>query len=422
MNIKVTLVALVTLTLYSLSGYAWIAGFGKEPLVTEQDFHTEDSVFLAGYGLFGNRPATGIHDEVSARTLYLSDGSKKLLFVSLDAVGFSQAFAEQLRTALTESIDIRKDNILLSATHTHSSIDIQGIWGGTTEQQQEQLIRRVVQSARSALTSQQPVTLKLNQSMKGQGENRRHPSGGIIPQITSIEIETKDQKPVALLFTFGSHPVVLDQDNLLVSSDWVGYARDRLEQELNTKAIFINGVLGDVLPLGDTKKRSFKNAKHYGEEVASQIISSKPEETSWLTGKLSHCTEKLTVEAENVRLVTLTKTLDKGTVLWPTTFSSRVTTRTSVVALGPLVLITVPGEPVTELGRELMKKVKNRPVAVLGLTHDSLGYLIPEPDFGLEGATEEPFSLSRKFAGQVSKSIDRLINQCLTDQHENNKN
>ncbi len=424
MNTKAIFVVVIVLILKSGSALAssWIAGFGMKRLITEQDLLTADPVYLAGYGLFGNRAANNIHDDVSARSLYVSDGSREIMFISLDVVGFSQVFAKQLRQELTRSIDIKAANIILSATHTHSSIDVQGIWGSITEQQKHKLISRIVESARKALTHQTPVSMKLSRSNNGQGVNRRHGSDGIIQQITSIHIETPDHKPVALLFTFGSHPVVLDKNNLQVTSDWVGFAREKLEEKYKTNVIFINGVLGDVVPLPAHRERNFESARRYGESVANSVINTSAKEMITLTGKLSHCTEPLKIDVENVKLIGLTKGLGQGTIDWQTTVNAQVTTRTSVLTLGSLVLITVPGEPVTQLGRELMKKVRNRPVVVLGLTHDSLGYLIPENDFGLENATEEPFSLSSKFATQTSISIDRLLDQCQINNNDNNKN
>ncbi|MRI31565.1 hypothetical protein EOPP23_00980 [Endozoicomonas sp. OPT23] len=414
MNTKPALFAIILLIFQPgfASASDWVAGFGMEVLVTTDDLSADDPVYLAGYGL-GNRPAETIHDDVSVRSLYLSDGTQKILFVSLDTIGFSQDFAEQARIAVTKSTGIKTENIILSATHTHSSIDIQGIWGSVTESQQKKLLNKVVGSAKEAFTHQQPVTLKLSRSMKGEGLNRRHKSEGIISQITAVHIETPDNKPVVLLLSFGSHPVVLDKDNLQVTSDWVGFARNKLETDLQTRVLFINGVLGDVIPLPEHKKRNFENAQLYGDQIASHVIAAKQENITELKSKLSYCTEQLKVDAENLQLVGLTKTLGQGTISWPSTFSTQVTSRVSVIVLGSLVLITVPGEPVTAFGRELMEKVQNRPVAVLGLSHDSLGYLIPENDFGLENATEEPFSLSSKFATQTSTAIDRLIDQCL---------
>jgi hypothetical protein len=415
-NKAITLTLL--LTLIALPSWAWVAGAGSEKLVSEKDFNDKDSIYLAGYGLFSQRKASTIHDNVYARSLYLSDGNTKLLMTSLDVVGFSQKLTESLRTKLSTALDIPSENIILSATHTHSSIDLQGLWGNIEDDQRKQIEERVLSSARQAKLQAKPATLSMALSDQGKGYNRRLKSAHIIPQILSLKITGKQGSPIALLFSFGSHPVVLDSPNKQISSDWVSYTRLAIEREFKAPAMFINGSVGDVLPSRDgspNDDRTFQYAEAYGFDIANAILNSLKHSPETLNSQLSYCTETIEVDVDNLTLIGLTKGLNNGIINWPSLSSTTVTTRTSLLILDKLILMTVPGEPVTQLSEQLMSKVSDRPVAVLSLTHDSLGYVIPEKDHGRENGYEESMALSNTYGTQISQSMDRLLKECLLE-------
>ena len=194
------------------------------------------------------------------------------------------------------------------------------------------------------------------------------------------------------------------------SSDWVHYARDELKQQLNAPAMFINGVLGDVLP-AHGNPRTFAFAEKYGTNVAKLVLNnldnSKP-----LKSSMNYCTETINDKADNYSLILATKTLRHGTVDWSDPFSKSYKTRTSVIVLDNIVLLTTPGEPITPMGRELMKQIKHNPVAVLGLTHDSLGYLIPEPDI-MDDGYEENLMISHTLIAKLSSLCSSLLKSAL---------
>ncbi|WP_079253782.1 neutral/alkaline non-lysosomal ceramidase N-terminal domain-containing protein [Endozoicomonas arenosclerae] len=418
MKINRTTVLAFFLTVMTSPCWAWMAGFASEPLVTSEDLTDKRKVFLAGYGVLGNREASGIHDDVFARSLYLSDGKNTVLIVSLDAVGYSQTLANRLRTALASELQLPEENILLSATHTHSSIDLQGIWGSIDEKQADAITNRVVKSGKAAAANSKPARLMLGLSNQGKGYNRRLKSSDIIPQVLSLNITGTDGKPIALLFSFGSHPVALDKDNLAVTSDWVNFSRNQIEKELGTKALFINGSLGDVLPSLDGKPndvRTFEFAEEYGDLIARTVIQAN-KESRVLNSHLAYCREPLPLEVDNLKVIALTKGLNNGTIDWTSLTDTTLTTTASVLVLDKLVIMSVPGEPVTQLSQTLMAKVPDYDRAIFSLTHDSLGYLIPEDDVGRKDGYEETFNLNPRFGTELSNAIDRLLKQCLGSQ------
>ncbi|KEQ11659.1 hypothetical protein GZ77_24395 [Endozoicomonas montiporae] len=393
------------------SSFAWRAGFDSQPFpYTEHPESSDKMACMAGYGMFCWRQATGLHDRIGVQALFLTDEEDDSLFlISLDAIGFSQSLADKVRKRLSTATLLPQENIILTATHTHSSIDLQGLWGGLNKQQEKAIIEAIVETARNAWGNVQKVSVHASTSDKLTGYNRRTNNSNIITQVLSLQLRNEQDKPFVTLFTLGSHPVILDKGNKKFSSDWVHYARAELKQKLNVPAMFINGVLGDVLP-AHGNPRTFAFAEKYGNDIAKLILNSL-DNSKPLKSSLSYCTEVISDQADNYSLVMTTKALQHGTVDWGDPFSRSYKTRTSVIVLDDIVLLTTPGEPVTALGIQLMGLIRYNPVAVLGLTHDSLGYLIPEKNIRTDG-DEEKLMISHALSRKVARSLEHLARKC----------
>ena len=64
-------------------------------------------------------PATGVHDDLYARALVLSDGVSSAAIVCLDLVGMDLALAAQVQTEVRRQAGV--DVVFLISTHTHSA-------------------------------------------------------------------------------------------------------------------------------------------------------------------------------------------------------------------------------------------------------------------------------------------------------------
>src|SRR5258708_1984625 len=74
---------------------------------------------MAGYG---NRVgvATGVHDELAAQAIVLSDGASKVAIAGVDVLALGQRIADDIRERVAAKSDLSADAIMVSATHTHS--------------------------------------------------------------------------------------------------------------------------------------------------------------------------------------------------------------------------------------------------------------------------------------------------------------
>src|SRR5262245_31496633 len=77
-------------------------------------------------GGFAPFPSTHIHDELHARCLVLDDGATKLVLVVCDLLGIDRRVSDEARELLQKDLGIPPENVLISATHTHSAASALG--------------------------------------------------------------------------------------------------------------------------------------------------------------------------------------------------------------------------------------------------------------------------------------------------------
>src|SRR5271168_1438342 len=74
---------------------------------------------MAGYGNRVGR-ATGVHDDLAAQAIVLSDGANKVVIVGVDVLAIGQRIADDIRERVAAKSDIAADAIMICASHTHS--------------------------------------------------------------------------------------------------------------------------------------------------------------------------------------------------------------------------------------------------------------------------------------------------------------
>ena len=79
-----------------------------------------------GGGLVGNfgtpPPAKYVHDELHARCFVLDDGTTRIVLVVSDNIYMSREVLDEAKRQVTEATGIPADHMLMSCTHTHSSV------------------------------------------------------------------------------------------------------------------------------------------------------------------------------------------------------------------------------------------------------------------------------------------------------------
>ncbi len=240
---------------------------------------------MAGYG--SARFAKGVLDPLEARVLALSDGARKIAFVTLDlCYTFEPAIMEKIRAGARGAID----EVIFVASHTHS-----GPTYASVPEAAEHAAVRVVEAIQSAAKGMASARIGNGWGETYLGFNRRYlrPDGSLMmfwrnepkvsttfpfdPTVGVIRVDRQDGTPLALLAHYACHPVVLGPDNLDYSADYPGEMRRVVEQEIGhgVMAFFLQGAPGDINPYAD-KTPLIEDAvnvmKETGRKLAFEVV------------------------------------------------------------------------------------------------------------------------------------------------------
>ena len=247
-------------------------------------------------GGWGSPPAKHIHDELYARCLVLDDSRTKLVFVFVDSLGVQREVFDAAKNIIQEKTEIPKENVLMAATHTHSSIsarDSSNIQTGEIfSDYQRFIIQRITDGVRRALNNLEPARIGWDRAEEStQVFNRRYfmkpgtptpnPFGGTDkvvmnpgrgnpnilkaagptdPEIVFLSVQSRDGRPIALLANYSLH-YVGPSAGAVISADYFGVFADRIQEMLGADrldppfvGILSNGTSGDINNINWLKK------------------------------------------------------------------------------------------------------------------------------------------------------------------------
>ena len=109
------------------------AGFGRARLTPTINASTDDpakgqfrSLPLAGYGNRHGKPATGVHDDLYIKAVALRVGDRLGVMLGADALIIPREVTEAALRRIEAELHLSREQVYLSATHTHCSL---GGWG-----------------------------------------------------------------------------------------------------------------------------------------------------------------------------------------------------------------------------------------------------------------------------------------------------
>lgn len=215
-----------------------------------------DGVPLAGFGNRGpgNR-AEGVLAPVEARALVVKvPTGERVGVVVLDVLILWPSLRRAIASRVT---DLELASLLVAASHTHSGpggyvdqwIAEVGIMGWFESATLDALADAAAAALHEAAGRMAAARLGSRQALvPGLTRNRRRPDGPGDPVVPVLRIDDLEGRALATLFALSAHPTTLAAENRLLSPDYPGAARDRVEARRGGLAIFLAGALGDQAP------------------------------------------------------------------------------------------------------------------------------------------------------------------------------
>jgi hypothetical protein len=388
-------------------------------------------VYMAGFG--NDRPATGVHDDLWARAVAVSDGHERVIVVSVDLIGVFLADVEKARALLRERAG--EVSLVVSSTHNHEGPDTMGLWGpgrftsGVDPEYLDRVRRAIVDVAADALDRLEPARLVIAKT--------RTPSlivDGRLPEVIDDELVVlqaiaEGDRTLGTVVSWSSHPEALGGENTRVTADFPHYLNRRLEETLGGTAVFLVGSIGGLMtPLGleltdgsghPIPADTFAFARAVGERAAAAAIealrtSGRPSRSA----DVEYRSARVFVPLENrlFRLGAVLGVLDRPVYSdgEPATalLGDDLETEIGVLRIGDVEALCVPGEIYPELvigGIEdpqdpgadfpgappearLEEMLTSEYRLVIGLANDEIGYILPRSQWD----TEDPFAYGRE--------------------------
>lgn len=343
---------------------------------------------LAGYDSRKGAASIGVHDKLNAKALALSDGQDTVVITGSDLLIVSQKLADAILEKVMAQTDLEREDILFSATHTHSGL---GAWGTSIfekiyagdydEKVFNLLVQRYAQAIITACRNLQPGKIAAGRIEADEFiQNRLIKGGAIDPELNFLVVfDTKGQSRVYVV-SYSAHATTLGADNLFLSGDYPGYLQRYIEEKTGAKAIFLAGAVGSMSPKG--QGNGFEKAQSIGENLAQKALKATKEMKASKSVELSSMGTEVLLPPYQFRL---TKRFRLSPILTGWLFSDRRTWLQLVMVNGTLFLATP-----CDFSGELALQVKayadkgGFQAMVTSFNGDYIGYVVPDRYYELD--------------------------------------
>ena len=199
-----------------------------------------------------------IRDPLFARAIVVEDGTTCAVLVGLDLGGAATAMVTDATTRAAAATGCPAANVLISATHTHSS-NTQGLGQGPPLART--VADAIVQAATTAKSKLAParvgygttrIDLNVNRDLfnsKLEWRQEPNPNGPSDKTLAVVEFLGADNVPIAVYMNYAMHPINFYLSGV-VSADFPGEASRYIEELFANRAIavFAQGASGDQNP------------------------------------------------------------------------------------------------------------------------------------------------------------------------------
>lgn len=265
------------------------AGFGRArltPTVNAPQDEPSQGKFrmlpLAGYGDRRGKPATGVHDDLHVKAVALRVGNRLGVMVGADALIIPPEVADAAVQQLAQELKLSREQIYLSATHTHCSL---GAWGeGLVAEAfagkfqpgvRVWFADRIVTAVREAVADLKPASF-------GQGQfaapdfvrNRLVGQLGKVDSEFSYAVLKQQDGKLGVLGSFAAHATVLSGRVMEFSGDYPGAWQRAVEQATGGTAVFLAGGMGSHSPVAGDK--GYAGTERMGQALARTLLDQLP--------------------------------------------------------------------------------------------------------------------------------------------------
>ncbi len=262
--------------------------------MTRVDITPPQGLELEGYPHYA-RNNTGAHDPLYAACMYVSNGEKEVVFVTLDLLFFSKKYTAGVRNRVNARCGIDPKNIMISCSHTHSGpcasgfIDVESIETGRQQPMEyiESIMAKItdaiVEAKEKAFDALFACGTAVCGAESGVGGNRRIPGGPHDPLVSVMAIKDKATDKVrGAMINYTLHPTFIHEWSNVCTADYPCYLKMQFE-EIYPDALtgFAQGCSGNQSSRYYRQGESYDEAERVGRILGKAAVSA-IEKAEWL--------------------------------------------------------------------------------------------------------------------------------------------
>ncbi len=364
-------------------------------------------------------------EKIYVHALVLDDGITRAALLRYDIVDISESLRDEVRKVVGEKLGMPGENIFLHASHNHSA-PWAPVYGGDYRGKERdtwwairhmpaqnefppfrrwmaRLLEASVEVTKAAAESAVPATMAIGRiaapellynrrpraaawgiegklpSAVGYGHKDWHPEvaqlgasfGPMDRALSLVSFRGGDDKPLATLFHLACHAVSMYPSTPAINADWPGPASQALSQALGGgESLFLQGCAGEITP-------GYRGAKAVAEMAA--VVAQKSQIALKFAVKL---------KPEPIRVARASVELPLTPVARQRTGTETIKAEVQVLVCGPLAIVGLPGEPLTELGLEIREASPFPQTLVLGYSNGNGVHYVGMPHEKARGGYE----------------------------------
>ncbi len=356
---------------------------------------TPDPLLPVSGGMGAPAPVKEKRGELTSRAVVFQKGDTSIAVVCLDLIGFPAVLGNQVRAVVDR---IPRENILIGATHGHSSPDVYAFpdgKGGHTGDLDfiHAVVQKTAEAINKAIDNLQPASIRIaTGEAKGKIAYNYYAPQLFDPRMSVIQAVDADNKNIVTLVNYAIHPEVLGNGVGILSPDLIGPLCDRIEAEAGGMAIFMNGAQGgmvtadnrDFKRIRDPQKgywddnRTWEECLRIGHLMADEAMRI-VDDAKWQKNPTLQnypIAVRFPVSSPLLWAVVTNSPLN-----YPHNDDQTINAQINLVNLGNAQILTIPGEALPNIGFYLKRKMQGQHNLLFGLTNDAFGYILTEVDY-----------------------------------------
>lgn len=244
----------------------------------DKDITPPAGIPMWGYGARHDMLSEGTLDPLMAKAVVIATGDDKVAIVGIDlGRGPTGAMMKIIRREVAEKAGIK--HVLITGSHTHHGpvielTDEPGLGKGKfdaavaySQELPSLLVDAILSADRNLKAAKIGVgsrSVPLNRNRQSKREPKPTDS-----TLAVIRLDDTEGKPIAVIVNFAAHPVMTDAKVLKYSADYPGFLKNKVEAELATKCVFMQGAAGDM---STNVGSGPPGPKGFGETLAGHVI------------------------------------------------------------------------------------------------------------------------------------------------------